>query len=284
MKHADAACYSAKEQGRNRVLHVGIDDPRMNARQGELQWVHRIQQAIENDNFVLFGQDIIPLDAAEERPRKEVLLRLAAPDEPEGYILPGAFLPAAERYGLGARLDAWVVSQLLSRLGDLTSAQANACSYWINLSGATFSDDKFFEFLERALATVDLLPGTINFEITETDVIRNLPEASAQIEKLNRLGCRFAMDDFGSGISSFGYLKNLPVDYIKIDGMFVRDIVNDEIDLIFVKSIIDIAKAMNLKTVAEYVCDERVLAKIRELGADYAQGYEISKPQPLFPA
>lgn len=281
MKQVDSACYSAKDHGRNRVQILTMGDVNLIQREGEMRWVQTLQRALENDEFILFSQDIAPLQniAPALRPRKEVLLRLVSASDPATVITPGSFFPIAERFGLATKLDTWVVTHLIDGLATRPGEQ---CSYWVNLSGATFGDDSFFQMLAARLGDANMPAGTINFEITETEVIRNIGKAAERIRQLNAMGCRFALDDFGSGISSFGYLKQLPVDYIKIDGMFIRDILNDEVDLLFVKAIIDIAKAMNLQTVAEYVTSPAIYNKVVELGADFAQGYAVGEPEPLF--
>lgn len=284
-QQADAACYAAKEAGRNQ-LHVVTDASDVTERQrGEMRWVRRLQDAMDNNLFALFEQKILPLHDQEEPERVEVLLRMREPAN-RRLIPPGAFLPAAERYGLGARLDEWVVSNLLKSLFIHSQFKASGRRYWVNLSGLSVGDPQFCESLVKMMTKSDLPAGMMNFEITETAVIRNIAEASRLIDALRDMGCEFALDDFGSGLSSFGYLKKLNVDYVKIDGMFVRDIVQDHTDRIFVRSIIDIAHELNIRTVAEYVESKEILTVVKELGADYAQGFGIQRPQllaPIFP-
>ena len=193
------------------------------------------------------------------------------------------FLPAAERYGLSVELDKWVVQSLLDTLFIHSAFKAEERSYWINLSGSSVGDKRFAEFLKDAIARSPLPPGTINFEITETAVIRSVSEAGNLMSALRDMGCQFALDDFGSGLSSFGYLKKLPVDFIKIDGMFIRDLIHDHTDRIFVKSIIDIAETLNIQTIAEFVESEETLKIVTELGAGYAQGFAIGRPFELAP-
>jgi len=212
----------------------------------------------------------------------EILLRLRDP-ETRKLVPPGAFLPATERYGLSVELDKWVVKSLLHMLFVHQAVQAERRSYWINLSGTSIGDEEFSEFLMDAIQRSPLPPGTVNFEITETAVIRNVTEAGKLMSALREMGCQFALDDFGSGLSSFGYLRKLPVDYLKIDGMFIRDLLRDKTDRIFVKSIIDIAHALNIKAVAEFVENDELLQLVRELGADYAQGFAIGRPFVLAP-
>jgi EAL domain-containing protein (putative c-di-GMP-specific phosphodiesterase class I) len=210
------------------------------------------------------------------------LLRLRDP-ETRRLIPPGAFLPAAERYGLSIELDKWVVASLLNALFIHRSFHAEDRCYWINLSGASIGDQRFAAFLTDAIQKSPLPPGTINFEITETAVIRSITEAGILMTSLREMGCKFALDDFGSGLSSFGYLKKLPVDHLKIDGMFIRGLLRDKTDRIFVKSIIDIAHTLNIKTTAEFIENEKLLDVVRELGADYAQGFAVGRPFVLAP-
>ena len=184
---------------------------------------------------------------------------------------------------MSIELDKWVVQSLLNMLFVHHAFEAVHRSYWINLSGSSVGDRRFAEFLVEAVRRSPLPPGTINFEITESAVIRNIAEAGELMSALRKMGCSFSLDDFGTGVSSFGTLKKLPVDYLKIDGTFVKDLVNDKTDRIFVKSIIDIAHALNIKAIAEFVEDEETLAIVRELGADYVQGFAVGKPFVLAP-
>ncbi|MEM9530504.1 MAG: EAL domain-containing protein [Pseudomonadota bacterium] len=279
---ADAACYAAKEAGRNQVHFVTDDSDQAQKHRGEMRWVHRLRDAMDSNRFALFEQKIMPLNDGREPERVEILLRMRDPATRK-LIPPGAFLPAAERYGLSIKLDEWVVTNLLRSLFVHESFSAEGRRYWVNLSGLSMGDHKFCETLLQLMRSSPLPPGMVNFEITETAVIRNVAEASSLIAALREMGCEFALDDFGSGLSSFGYLKKLKVDYIKIDGMFVRDIVEDKTDRIFVKSIIDIAHTLNIKTIAEFVENDDILNIVKSLGADYAQGFGVHRPQMLAP-
>ncbi|MEM1262017.1 MAG: EAL domain-containing protein [Pseudomonadota bacterium] len=280
---ADAACYEAKSKGRNQVHVLGSDQQRLNAQRGEARWAQKLREAIEHNYFALYGQKVIPTDTNSAEPaRLEILLRMRDPVSRE-LIPPGAFLPAAERYGVSVKLDEWVVSNLARTLFVHQAVGAAEQRLWINLSGTSISDERFGKFLLETVQQSPLSPGTINFEITETAVIRNLADAGRLMHSLKELGCQFALDDFGSGLSSFGYLKQLPVDYLKIDGMFVRDILTDETDRVLVRSIIDIAHTLGIKTIAEYVENDEILAMVTALGADYVQGYGIHKPELLIP-
>jgi diguanylate cyclase (GGDEF)-like protein/PAS domain S-box-containing protein len=280
LQQVDSACFVAKESGRNRVHMIDPKDSEINARQSEMNWVHRLHQAMENNLFVIYAQPMFALNGSDQNEYVEILLRLRN-EKDDSIISPGAFLPAAERYGLSVNIDQWVVTYLISNMPRYRQAFGDKRSYWINLSGASISDPKFLSFLEEAITQANLPPKMLNFEITETSVIRNLNVAKETILRLKTLGCLFSLDDFGSGMSSFGYLKHLPVDYIKIDGMFVRDMLEDKIDMVIVKSIVEIASVMGITTIAEYVETADALHKVKELGASYAQGYCLGLPEPL---
>ncbi|MCP5089687.1 MAG: EAL domain-containing protein [Gammaproteobacteria bacterium] len=280
---ADAACYAAKEAGRNRVHMVSGEKDSARMHRGQVRWVQRLREAMDKNRFAIYCQEIKPINGAPAEPEQlEILLRLRDP-ETRRLVPPGAFLPAAERYGLSVELDKWVITSLFNMLFVHHAFEAAERKYWINLSGNSVGDRRFAEFLKDAVKKSPLPPGTINFDITETAVIRNISEARELMASLQEMGCQFALDDFGSGLSSFSYLKTLPVDYVKIDGMFIRDLIRDRTDRIFVKSIIDIAHALDIKTVAELVEDDEALPAVRELGADYAQGFAVGKPFILAP-
>ena len=277
---ADAACYAAKEAGRNRVhVAVGTDDI-IDEHRGEMRWAQRIQDAIDNDRFVLHGQKFQQLKSTDDPEHVEILLRMFNAKTNE-LIYPGTFLPVAERYGMLVELDKWVVNNLLNLLSRIGSHSLQANTYWVNLSGASMGDPEFCEFLINRISESDLPAGIVNFEITETVVIKNIGNATALISALRNLGCEIALDDFGSGLSSLTYLKTLDVDYLKIDGSFVKGIVEDDIDRLFVRSTIEIANHLGLKTIAEYVENEAIRDTVATLGADYAQGFGIHRPQEL---
>lgn len=277
---ADSACYAAKDHGRNRVHVYQADDKELAQRHGEMQWVIRIKRALEQDRFRLFAQTIAPVDT-DANPGKhyEVLVRLV--DEDGNIVPPGAFLPAAERYNISTSIDRWVLRATLDWLRHHTDhlAQLSMCS--INLSGLSLGDEGFLDDVILEFSEFGIPPGKICFEITETAAISNLQLAIRFINKLRGLGCKFALDDFGSGLSSFAYLRNLPVDYLKIDGVFVKDIAVDSISLAMVKSINEIGHVMGMQTIAEFVEDDAILAKLAEIGVDFAQGYGIAKPAPI---
>ncbi|MEE4377155.1 MAG: EAL domain-containing protein [Candidatus Competibacteraceae bacterium] len=281
LRSADSACYTAKEKGRNRI-HVVYkeDDTELVKRRGEMQWMFLIPWALDENRFELNFQTIFPLNShAQQGHHYELLLRMR---DPKGSLVqPGAFLLAAERYNLATKLDEWVIEAAFNWLLDHPEHLKDLHLCEINLSGHSVGNEQFLEFITARLKKGNIPPAKICFEITETAAIANLANATRFIKALKSLGCRFALDDFGSGLSSFAYLKNLPVDLLKIDGIFVKDIVEDPIDSALVKSINEVGKVMGLQTVAEFVENEAILNRVRELGVDYAQGYAINRPKPL---
>jgi diguanylate cyclase (GGDEF)-like protein/PAS domain S-box-containing protein len=281
LRTADLACYSAKERGRNRVHAYQPDDSELSLRVGEMSWVQRIHRALEENRFRLYAQPIVPLHGGEDGGHVEILLRLQ--DEAGELIAPGTFIPAAERYGLMPQIDRWVVRHTLAALAQFHAEHPHApalhCA--INLSGASIGDRDFLDFIREQLASQPVVPQAICFEITETAAIANLVDATHFINELKALGCRFSLDDFCAGMSSFMYLKHLPVDYLKIDGSFVRDLLDDPIDRAMVEMINQIGHVMGKRTIAEFVETAEVLEALRELGVDFAQGYHLGKPQPF---
>ncbi|MEO4046344.1 EAL domain-containing protein [Pseudomonas sp. CAU 1711] len=281
LRTADLACYSAKERGRNRVHAYQPDDSELSHRVGEMSWVQRIQRALEDDRFLLYGQPIVPLHDAVRVGHLEILLRLQ--DEEGALIAPGHFIPAAERYGLMPQIDRWVVRHTLQTLARLhherPRAMPQCCA--VNLSGASIGDHEFLAFIREQFQRLPVPPGTLCFEITETAAIANLADATRFIEELKELGCKFSLDDFCAGMSSFMYLKHLPVDYLKIDGSFVRDMLDEPIDRAMVEMINQIGHVMGKRTIAEFVETGEVLEALRAMGVDFAQGYHLGKPRPL---
>lgn len=276
---ADIACNSAKDSGRNRVHVFDPSDAELASHQTQMQWASRITEALEHDLFCLFVQPIVSTQSeSEDKQSYEVLLRLNYQNE---LVYPGSFLPAAERYNLMPKVDRWVVEQVFKWLDSHPDKSATIADVSINLSGQTVGDESFAEFLEEQIAVYRVLPDQICFEITETVAVTNLTNTIRFIEKFRAIGCSFSLDDFGSGFSSYGYLKNLPVDYLKIDGSFVRDMESNEIDRAMVESINRIGHVMGKKTIAEFVENDHILALLREQGVDFAQGYGISKPYPI---
>ncbi|MEQ1637988.1 MAG: EAL domain-containing protein [Methylococcales bacterium] len=279
LKEADVACYAAKNKGRNRVHVYRPDDEELAMRQGEMQWVERIRQGLTQNRFCLYGQPIIAIDHYDEGLHFETLVRFV--DDNGRLIPPGAFLPAAERYGLASAIDRWVIKQLFKWMVEKEGFLQNLAVCSVNLSGASLSDETMLAYIYEQFDTWKIPPHKICFEVTETAAIGNLSFATNFIHQLQFKGCLFSLDDFGSGLSSFAYLKNLSVDYLKIDGLFVKDMLEDEVDLAMVKSINEVGHVMKKKTVAEFVENEKIFNLLKTLGVDYAQGYGIGKPVPL---
>ncbi|MFH7241957.1 MAG: EAL domain-containing protein [Spirulina sp.] len=278
---ADAACYAAKNGGRNRVHLFQADDDDLVQQQGDIRWANRITSALEHQQFCLFVQTIQPTQRQPHQlDHAEVLIRLM---EDDGTLIPPmAFIPAAERYGMIGAIDRWVVSTLFQNWDQVQpAADQPPMQYAINLSASSLTDDRMIDFLQQQFIDYRVPPHLICFEITETAAVANLAKASQFIQQLRKLGCHFALDDFGSGMSSFTYLKHLPVDYLKIDGSFVKDMVDDPIDSAMVEAISRISQVMGLKTVAEYVENDAILQCLEALGVDFAQGFGIAKPIPL---
>jgi EAL domain-containing protein (putative c-di-GMP-specific phosphodiesterase class I) len=249
-----------------------------------MKWVSQIPIALEENRFCLYYQKIIPIDSTgAKKEHYEILVRLI--DEDGNTIPPMAFIPSAERYNLMHLIDRWVISTLFNYLEKLhkepSQPQNNSRVYAVNLSGASLSDDSFVAFVKEQFVKHQIEPSEICFELTETLAVANLATASELIKEIKTLGCHFALDDFGSGMSSFAYLKNLSVDYLKIDGAFIRNILDDNVASEMVEAIARIASVMGIETMAEFVENDDVLKKLKKLGVHYAQGYGISKPCPL---
>ncbi len=285
---ADATCYEAKSKGRDRVQVYRPKDTNPGEQNVELQMVSQINNAFELGNFRLYRQKIMTLGADDGgEPHYEILVRMI--DRAGNLIPPSGFMPAAERYNLLSSIERWVISTIAEFLhqecasGALAHDDAGSTGalYAVNLSGASINDGSFIDFLRELLGRFPLPRGLLCFEVTETTAISNLTKAAHLMHELKALGCRFALDDFGIGMSSFAYLKYLPVDFIKIDGMFVRDMATDQMDHAIVEAINRIAHILGLKTVAEFVEDALILERLRAIGVDYAQGYFIDKPEAL---
>jgi diguanylate cyclase (GGDEF)-like protein/PAS domain S-box-containing protein len=275
---ADVACYVAKESGRNRVHIYQDSDINLGERHNEMHWVSRIKEALENNRFVIFRQTITSLHGDDPTPHYELLLRMR--DQDNNLVPPGAFIPAAERYNLMNAVDRWVIHAAFSHLR-VTQQEGDQGIYSINLSGNSLNDDALPVYIQRQIAEYGINPGQLCFEVTETAAVFNLEKASHMIKSLKKLGCRFSLDDFGSGLSSFGYLKNLPVDFLKIDGSFVKDMNNDPMNRAIVEAIHQVGHSLSIRTIAEFVETRNIANQLREIGVDFAQGYYFSKPEPL---
>lgn len=280
---ADSACYAAKDRGRNRIHVYQPNDSELSRQRGERQWSVRISRALEDNRFCLYRQAIVGTEDSDASApiHYEILLRMV--DEQGQLIAPGLFIPAAERYDLMSSVDRWVVQTFLDHLERQhqplsTSARDRREIHFINLSGASVSDVRFLDFLQAQFARATVSPAMIGFEITETAAIANLDRANHFIHELRGLGCQFALDDFGSGMSSFGYLKNLPVDYLKIDGNFIKEITADSSTYAIVEAINHVGHVMNLRTIAEFVENQAIRDELNEIGVDYVQGYGVARP------
>jgi diguanylate cyclase (GGDEF)-like protein/PAS domain S-box-containing protein len=280
LRVADSSCYVAKEAGRNRV-HVYDDaDTAVATRKDELDWFSRLQKALIEDRFVLYAQRIASIqENGGGYESVEVLIRLL--DDEGKIVAPMAFIPAAERYGLMPSIDRWVITKALAMHAAFAKNYKLPARFSINLSGASMADASLVDFVRQALKTHRVRPELVCFEITETAAVGNFDVAVQLMHGLRELGCRFALDDFGAGMSSFTYLKRLPVDYVKIDGAFVKDMSKDAVDFAMVEAIHNIAHRMGLRTVAEFVQNDVTIEMLRGLGVDYVQGYGVEKPRPL---
>lgn len=280
LSQADTACYTAKDMGRNRIHVYDASDKDYLIRHSEMQWVAKIQKALDENRFRLFYQKIIPVSKhISHEDHYELLIRLEG--ENKELIPPGAFISAAERYNLMRKIDRWVVKEAFEHFSRNKDVLNRLALCTVNLSGQTLSDYDFINYVVECFDTYEIPPEKICFEITETSAISNLKNAMHLIVELKTRGCLFALDDFGSGLSSFAYLKNIPVDYLKIDGAFVKGIAKDPIDYAMVKSINDVGHVMGKQIIAEFVEDEQILDKLREIGVDFAQGYHIAMPSPI---
>jgi EAL domain-containing protein (putative c-di-GMP-specific phosphodiesterase class I) len=270
----DSACYTAKEEGGNRIHIYRSDDSDIKEHNNQLEWVSRIHLGLEKKQFVLYIQRMASLSEGAEL-HCELLIRMQAMDG--SYYPPGYFLPAAERYHLMPKIDRWVVGEALSIIARKGASFPYVCA--INLSGQTLSEEGFLEYVIEQIKLHKVDTRRICFEITETSVIANLNKARQFMHALREIGCRFSLDDFGSGLSSFAYLKNLEVDFLKIDGMFVKAIVNNKIDRAMVESINNVGHVMGLHTIAEFAENDDIINMLKEIGVDYAQGYGVAKPE-----
>lgn len=275
---ADVACYVAKESGRNRIHVYEESDIDLGQRHNEMHWVSRITEALEEDRFVLYRQEITSLDDREKTPHYELLVRMRSTD---GTIIPpGNFIPAAERYNLMSALDRWVIDKAFQHLKTFQQ-QGDDSIYSINLSGNSLNAENFSDYIAEKISEYRVRTELLCFEVTETAAVFNLARASHIIKTLKKLGCRFSLDDFGSGLSSFGYLKNLPVDFLKIDGSFVKDMDTNPMNRAIVEAIHQVGHTLSIRTIAEFVENAAIVEQLCDIGVDYAQGYHFSRPEPL---
>ncbi len=277
LSDADMACYAAKDLGRGRVHLYEKSDKELAKRRIEYHWVNQLRSALDEDRFRLYKQDIVPFNtSAKEERRAEILLRLQG--DGDEIILPDQFLPAAERYGLMMTIDRWVIERSLRWL--VESRETNLLLN-VNLSGVSLGEETTLTAIRQMFIDYPVDPGVICFEVTETAAIANMSTASRFIEEMRGMGCSFALDDFGSGLSSFAYLKHLPVDFLKIDGDFVKDVLNDPVDRAVVEAIITLSRSLSIGTIAEHVESAAIKEEMIKLGVDYGQGFALARPVPL---
>lgn len=278
MSHADTALYAAKEAGRNRLHLYTPSDEAIVRSNREMEWAEHINQALNQNMFRLAAQPIKALRSTDTGDHYEVLIRMQQGDE---LVAPGAFLPAAERFGLMDKIDRWVVTTFVDYLERYPQKAEQLTQASLNLSGTSLAEEGFLKFLIEQISRPHVQPEKLCFEVTETAAITNITHARLFIEEIHAKGCRFSLDDFGSGMSSFGYLRQLPVDFLKIDGVFVRDLDSDPVHRAMVKAINEVSHAMGKQTIAEFVVSEQIMQILEEMGVDYAQGYFISEPKLL---
>jgi len=280
-RHADAACYVAKDNGRNQIHLFHPEDDVLLKRHVEMEWVLRINEAIEHNEFVLYCQGIFPLQQKELPPFYEILIRKR--DEHGGIIPPAEFLPSAERYHLMTKIDRWVIQHAFMALQPLFKMQSSVTPFIvsINLSGTSLGDAQLLPYIQNCFDTYDISPSHVCFEVTETSAIINIDNTIKLITELQKMGTRFMLDDFGSGMSSFSYLKHLPVNFLKMDGAYVKDITSNKVDLAMAQAIQSVAQSMEIQTIAEYVEDEATLDCLKDMGVAFAQGFYLNRPMPL---
>ena len=270
------ACYVAKDLGRNRVHVFNASDRELVRRQGEMEWVAKLTTAYKENRFTLFCQAIIPIGTTiQDRKHYELLVRLR--DSGGRLVSPNAFIPAAERYNFMPTIDRWVIHRAFSQFRWFNSEDC----YSINLSGTSLNSDTLVSYIKDELDKTSLSPEQVCFEVTETAAIANLGAAANMIKELKKLGFKFALDDFGQGLSSYAYLNNLPVDYLKIDGEFVRNINTDPVSFEIVSSVHKISHLLGMETIAEYVEDESIVETLKDIGIDYVQGFQFGLPEPM---
>ena len=277
LKMADTACFTAKEKGRKNIQVYNADDDNIHQRDQMQKFASRINYAFEKDRFILHYQKIIPLIETESEQRIEILVRMLS-DEGE-LVYPGSFIPSAEYYGLATTLDLWVTKHSLAFFKQTSLSRNTVCN--INLSGKTLGSSEFIQQATKLISECKNPKLTICFEVTETAAISNMAQAVSFIKHFKKLGCLFALDDFGSGFSSFAYLKTLPIDFLKLDGYFVRNILQEPKDMALVRAIHQVADVFGIKTIAEFVESKEIMTVLTGLGIDYGQGYHLHKPEPI---
>jgi EAL domain-containing protein (putative c-di-GMP-specific phosphodiesterase class I) len=277
---ADSACYVAKQQGRGRVHVYSARDEVLARERGEIQWLQRVQHALKENQFELYTQSVIATAGrVETGPAAELYLRMS--DDSGKLVTPAQFLGAAERYQLMSHVDRWVVRAALASLASGTPHLPSGRCCGINLSGQTLGDEEFLEYVVDLLDHTGLDPGRICFEVSETAVMNNLDHARRFINVLHGIGCRFALDDFGSGIGSFSQLRRLSIDYLKVDGSFTRDVGHNSVSREMLAATIKLSQSLDFLVVAEQVEDQESFDALRELGVDFIQGYIVERPHPL---
>ena len=280
MSAADSACYIAKEAGRNQLQIAHMGDRRLQERHGEMQWASRLTRALEKDQFTLYFQPIIPCaNKSRHYTYLEILLRLI--DDDGTVIAPGAFLYAAEKYNMVSSIDRWVIEHSMAWLAETEKSDGRPITISINISGQTIGSPDMLKFIIDKMEETGAPAGQIIFEVTETAAIENITSATSFMLTLRGCGFRFSLDDFGSGLSSFTYLKKLPVDFLKIDGAFVRDILSDPVDYAMVRSINELGQLLGKETIAEFVETTGLADELERMGVNYVQGYAFAKPRPL---
>ena len=280
MSAADSACYIAKEAGRNQLQIAHMGDRRLQQRHGEMQWASRLTRALEKDQFTLYFQPIIPCaNKSRHYTYLEILLRLI--DDDGTVIAPGAFLYAAEKYNMVSSIDRWVIEHSMAWLAETEKSDGRPITISINISGQTIGSPDMLKFIIDKMEETGAPAGQIIFEVTETAAIANITSATSFMLTLRGCGFRFSLDDFGSGLSSFTYLKKLPVDFLKIDGAFVRDILSDPVDYAMVRSINELGQLLGKETIAEFVETTGLADELERMGVNYVQGYAFAKPRPL---
>ncbi|MDH5712170.1 MAG: EAL domain-containing protein, partial [Gammaproteobacteria bacterium] len=281
MSEADIACYAAKDMGRNRIHVHELNDEHVKKIHQELSWVANIETSLQDQRFKLYIQPIVPVGITHDTDDMfEILLRLK--DNEGNIISPGAYIPAAERFNLMRAVDAWVIQEVIKKIEAITqSGKAQTPRFFINLSANSLTDQSYCEYILDLLNKHSIPEKSICFEITETAAIKNMEQAISFIEQLKKAQCLFALDDFGSGMSSFTYLRNLPVDYLKIDGSIVNRMDKNTVDEAMVAAINQIGQVMHIDTIAEHVENETIMERLVNLGVTYAQGYHIGRPIPI---